>query len=186
MSPMVSGQVGSPTRQTSMRSPFSAIKSSNAVVPSRASPSSSPVIASTMEPSGGVSFTKSTAAATKAATPDFISVVPRPYMMPSLISAPKGGIDQSASSPMGTTSVWPLKPKDLVLPLLPQRAKRLQMPPRSTRVQSNPAASSTSSSTSNAPSLTGVTEAQRTSFAVRSTGSRPDISAPFQGLSLVR
>ena len=76
-----------------------------AVVPSMASPSSSPVMVMTTEPSGGVLDVKSIAAATKAATPDFISVAPRPYRNPSLTSAPNGSTLHAAISPTGTTSV---------------------------------------------------------------------------------
>ena len=61
-----------------MRSPFSAIQSRIASVPSVLSPSSSPVTVSTMLPAGGVAATKSMAAAAKAATPDFMSAAPRP------------------------------------------------------------------------------------------------------------
>jgi len=130
---MRSGQVGSPTRQTDMPSPCARIQSRSATVPSLPGPSSSPVMVSTMAPSGGVSRTKSTAAAAKAATPDFMSVAPRPQSQPSAISPPKGSCVQAAASPTGTTSVWPLKPKVRFAPLRPQRAKRLGVPARSTR-----------------------------------------------------
>ena len=117
---MVVGQVGSPTRQWVMLSPFAAIQSRRAMVPSVESPSSSPVIASTTAPSsGGVCVTKSMAAAAKQATPDFMSVAPRPYMRPSRISAPKGSAVQAAASPTGTTSVCPLKPKVRAAPFSP-------------------------------------------------------------------
>ena len=76
-----------------------------AVVPSMASPSSSPVMVMTTEPSGGVLDVKSIAAATKAATPDFISVAPRPYRNSSFTSAPNGSTLHAAISPTGTTSV---------------------------------------------------------------------------------
>jgi hypothetical protein len=122
ISPISCGQVGSPTRQCVIRSPLKAIQSRIATVPSLPSPSSSPVMVMITAPSGGVSRTKSTAAATKAATPDFMSQAPRPYMNPSLISAPNGSNRQSAASPTGTTSVWPLKPKARFAPCLPQRA----------------------------------------------------------------
>ena len=56
----------------------SAIQSRIATVPSVPSPSSSPVMVRTMLPAGGVAVTKSMAAATKAATPDFMSAAPRP------------------------------------------------------------------------------------------------------------
>jgi hypothetical protein len=75
-----------------------------------------------------------TAAATKAATPDFMSVAPRPQSCPSRISPPKGSAVQAAASPTGTTSVWPLKPKVRGCPFAPQRAKRFGVWPRSTRV----------------------------------------------------
>ena len=75
---MASAEVGSPTRQWSSRSPAAAIQSRIATVPSVASSSSSPVMSSATDPSGGVSVTNSTAAATKAATPDFMSAAPRP------------------------------------------------------------------------------------------------------------
>ena len=47
-------------------------------MPSTPSPSSSPVTVTTTLPAGGVAATKSIAAATKAATPDFMSAAPRP------------------------------------------------------------------------------------------------------------
>ena len=47
-------------------------------MPSTLAPSSSPVMASTTLPAGGVAATKSIAAAAKAATPDFMSAAPRP------------------------------------------------------------------------------------------------------------
>ena len=74
-------------------------------MPSTASPSSSPVIVMITDPSGGVCVVKSMAAATKAATPDFISVAPRPYKKPSFTSAPKGSTLHADTSPTGTTSV---------------------------------------------------------------------------------
>ena len=61
-----------------MRSPSAAIQSRMAAVPSVPAPSSSPVTVTTMLPRGGVAATKSMAAATKAATPDFMSAAPRP------------------------------------------------------------------------------------------------------------
>ena len=140
-------------------------------MPSVASPSSSPVMVRITAPSGGVSRTKSTAAAAKAATPDFMSVAPRPYMNPSFSSAPNGSTVQAASSPTGTTSVWPLKPKVRAWPLAPQRAKRLDVSPRSTRVQSKPASLSNCSRRTSAPPSTGVTEGQRINAAVRAAGS---------------
>ena len=78
MSPIAWDEVGSPTRQWSSRSPAVSIQSRMAIVPSVASSSSSPVISSATEPCGGVSATNSIAAATKAATPDFMSAAPRP------------------------------------------------------------------------------------------------------------
>ena len=78
MSPMLSTLVGSPTMQISIFSPLASIQSSSAGVPSTELPSSSPVMVRMIAPSGGVSRTKSIAAAAKAATPDFISVAPRP------------------------------------------------------------------------------------------------------------
>ena len=84
-----------------MASPRSRIQSRMARVPSWASPSSSPVMVIRMAPSGGASSTKPTAAATNAATPDFISVAPRPKIQPSFTSAEKGSTLQSAISPGG-------------------------------------------------------------------------------------
>ena len=105
ISPIFEGDVGSPTKQWSIFSPFCFIQSNIAAVPSSASPSSSPVIVIMTDPSGGLLFTKSIAAATKAATPDFMSVAPRPYKNPSFTSAPNGSTDQEERSPTGTTSV---------------------------------------------------------------------------------
>ena len=48
-------------------------------------------------------------AAAKASRPAFMSPVPRPYMVPSTICAPKGSYFQLARSPTGTTSRWPLR-----------------------------------------------------------------------------
>ena len=178
---MRSGQVGSPTRQAVMASPCASIQSSRARVPSTASPSSSPVMARITAPSGGVSRTKSTAAATKAATPDFMSVAPRPQSIPSRSTAPKGGTDHASSSPTGTTSVWPLKPKLFSAPLVPQRANRLATPPRSTRWQAKPASVSSASRSRSAPPSSGVTDGQRINPAVRWAGSSGagDIGRPF-------
>jgi len=122
-------------------------------------------------PSGGVCRTKSQAAAAKAATPDFMSVAPRPQISPPTISPPKGSRVQAPASPAGTTSVWPLKPKLRAAPFAPQRAKRLGTPFRSTRVQAKPAPVSTRSSRCSAPPSIGVTEGQRISPAVSATGS---------------
>ena len=62
-----------------MRSPFVAIQSRMASVPSvLLGPSSSPVTVMAMLPLGGVAAVKSMAAATKAATPDYMSAAPRP------------------------------------------------------------------------------------------------------------
>ncbi len=162
-----------------MLSSFACIQSKSAVVPSVASPSSSPVIVRTTAPSGGVSLTRSTAAAANAATPDFISTAPRPYMKPSFTSAPNGGIVQAASSPKGTTSVWPLKPNVFGCPLSPQRANKFGVPLRSTREQAKPASSSNACSRTNAPPSVGVTDGHRISLAVRSTGSIEDMSYPL-------
>ena len=129
-------------------------------------------------PSGGVSRTKSTAAAAKAATPDFMSVAPRPYRNPSFSSAPKGSTVQAALSPTGTTSVWPLKPNVRAWPFAPQRANRFDVSPLSTRVQSNPASRSNRSNRTSAPPSTGVTEGQRISAAVSAAGSVTVIGAP--------
>ena len=104
ISPIRLGQVGSPTIHTVIASPCDAIQSRMATVPSVANPSSSPVIAMIIAPSGGESETKSTAAAANAATPDFMSVDPRPQSWPSRIVPLKGSSVQSAGLPTGTTS----------------------------------------------------------------------------------
>ena len=41
------------------------------------------------------------------AMPPFMSVVPRPYSVPLMISPAKGGEVHAPASPVGTTSVWP-------------------------------------------------------------------------------
>ncbi|MNN60430.1 hypothetical protein D3C81_1756120 [compost metagenome] len=48
-------------------------------------------------------------AATQAAMPPFMSTAPRPYRMPSRVSPSNGAAVQAATSPVGTTSVWPAK-----------------------------------------------------------------------------
>jgi hypothetical protein len=78
---------------------------------------------------------------------------------------------QSAGSPTGTTSVWPLNPRTRRAFRGPQRAKRFGVPLRSTRVQAKPPPLSMRSSSRSAPPSSGVTLGQRTSAAVRSTGS---------------
>ena len=171
ISPIVLGQVGSPTRQWSIFSPLASIQSRSATVPSVASPSSSPVIANTIDPFGGVAATKSIAAAAKAATPDFMSVAPRPYINPSLTSAPKGSTLHASISPTGTTSVCPLNPKVRPFVCPPQRAKRLEVSPRSTRFVEKPASESCFSSNCNAPPSIGVIVGQRINSAVNLTGS---------------
>lgn len=50
-------------------------------------------------------------AETNAAIPVFISDAPRPYSVPSLISASKGGNFQSVTLPIGTTSTCPANAK---------------------------------------------------------------------------
>jgi hypothetical protein len=179
MSPISACDVGSPTRQTSIASPWAAIQSRSAVVPSVAGPSSSPVIARMIAPSGGAVCTMSTAAATKAATPDFMSVAPRPYIQSPVTSAPKGGWVQAASSPTGTTSVWPLKPKLRAAPFGPQRANRFGVPLRSARVQANPASDRIAASASSAPPSAGVTVSQRSRVAVSAMGSVMGLDPPL-------
>jgi hypothetical protein len=108
MSPIASGLVGSPSTQASQLSPRSIAHFRSLIVPLIAGPSSSPVIRKEIEPFGGpfLSMWRATAAA-KHAIPPFMSTAPRPYIMPPAISAENGGCDQAASSPVGTTSVWP-------------------------------------------------------------------------------
>ena len=47
-----------------------------------------------------------------AAAPDFMSEVPRPYILPSAISADQGSCCQLSSEPSGITSMWPLNSSD--------------------------------------------------------------------------
>ena len=75
----LSDDVGSPTRQNSRRWPRERRTSTTATVPSRASPSSSDVSSTAIEPRcPGLALTNLSAAVTIAATEHFMSAVPRP------------------------------------------------------------------------------------------------------------
>lgn len=79
MSPSAAREVGSPTSAMSGSWPFAAIHSSTRTVPSRAGPSSSPVISRERLPGRDpLAARKSVMPATKAAMPPFMSQAPRP------------------------------------------------------------------------------------------------------------
>src|SRR5947209_6536075 len=63
-------------------------------------------------------------AATKAATPHFMSLEPRPYILPSMISPANGSTLQEAF-PSGTVSTCPVKHSGSLLPIFLVRAMRL-------------------------------------------------------------
>src|SRR5256714_2464191 len=66
-------------------------------------------------------------AATKAATPHFMSLEPRPYILPSMISPANASTLQEAF-PSGTVSTWPVKHSGSLLPTAPTLAIRLARP----------------------------------------------------------
>src|SRR5436190_21459586 len=63
-------------------------------------------------------------AATKAATPHFMSLEPRPYILPSMISPANASTLQEAF-PSGTVSTWPVKHSGSLLPTALVLAMRL-------------------------------------------------------------
>src|SRR3954454_5600384 len=66
-------------------------------------------------------------AATKAATPHFMSLEPRPYILPSMISPANASTLQEAF-PSGTVSTWPVKHSGSLLPTALVLAIRLARP----------------------------------------------------------
>ena len=109
MSPNASDELGSPTRQWSIASPSACSAATTALVPSTATPSSSPVISSDSEPLTSPASSAPAAAAMKAAMALFMSAAPRPISTPSSMRASNGSTRQAPASPTGTTSVWPAK-----------------------------------------------------------------------------
>ena len=99
------GHVGSPTIHESIFSPFFVRASKTFCVPLIAGPSSSLVINKLKVPLKSPALIKLLAAAVNAAIADFISAVPRPYKLPSLITASNGSLVHEALLPTGTTSV---------------------------------------------------------------------------------
>ena len=106
-SPNASPLVGSPTTQASGVSPRPAIQPRSLTVPQMAGPSSSPVTISVTVPGMGPRASRRATAATKAATPDFMSTLPRPCSAPSATSPENGS--RAHPSPGGTTSTCPAK-----------------------------------------------------------------------------
>ena len=127
-SPRRSELVGSPTRHQSITSSLAPKVSTTRTVPSTAGPSSSLVSSNAIEPgwAGWVS-TKRWQAVTMAATLPFISAAPRPCSIPSITSPEKGGYTQSASGPVGTTSVCPANTNNG--PSVPRRSHRFLTSP---------------------------------------------------------
>ena len=114
------------------------------------------------------------AATTIAAVPPFMSLVPRPYMRPSSISAANASRDQSAL-PSGTVSRCPVRHSAGRSPRLRVRAIRLVRPGASScEVTSRPAASSRAASSDAAFSSSpgGLTVRVRMSSCVSSTTRR--------------
>src|SRR5262245_3745837 len=89
-----------------------------------------------------------THAATNAATPLFMSDEPRPYSLPSRMSAGNGSIDQGCA-PSGTVSRCPVKPSGSLPATPPVRATSCARPfPKGTTSTANPAPSSREASRS--------------------------------------
>ena len=89
-----------------------------------------------------------THAATNAATPLFMSDEPRPYSLPSSISAANGSTDQGCA-PGGTVSRCPVKPSGSLPAAPPMRATSCARPfPKGTTSTANPALSSREASCS--------------------------------------
>ena len=167
MSPSLADEDGSPTMQWSTRSPSAIRASTTRVVPSVATPSSSPVIRNDSEPLGGAG--RAETAAMKAAMAPFMSTAPRPCSSPSDTVPAKGSCRQAAASPTGTTSVWPAKQR--FGPSVPRRAYRFSIPAKGMRRQLNPRSVRACSTTAMAPSSAGVTDGRRISAWARATGS---------------
>ncbi len=119
--------VGSITMAASARTPCS----SSASVPQP--PSSSPITGETSSGPGGSTpaSARALAACKPHANPPFMSTAPRPYSRPSDSGGVHGDDDQSAGSPAGTTSTWPLSSR-LGPPPLPRRPSTPSAPLRST------------------------------------------------------
>ena len=132
---------GSPTMHQSRRSPRAARRSTTALVPWWAGPSSSLVMRKAMAPlcSGWSATKRSTATIIDARLP-FMSAAPRPQSMPwSSIRASKGWCCQACSGPVGTTSVCPAKHSTGPSP--PRRAQKLSTSSMRIGSRAKPAAS---------------------------------------------
>ena len=124
-----------------------------ATVPSTASPSSSDVSSTAIEPRCGAErAARRSAAVIMAATDVFMSAAPRPWRWPSRSVGVNGSLVQRSSGPGGTTSTWPAKQTSGAP--RPRRAHRLETPPRSMRSQWNPSGASLCSTSARVPAVT--------------------------------
>ena len=157
LSPKTRSQVGSATRVWGMGGCFWVCHhSTKCLVPERAMPSSS-VVRKMPTPSALLAV----AAATIAATPDFMSAAPRPIRWPFSSVGWKGSCRHWDRSPTGTTSTWPANNRRRVSPRM---ARRLSTPSAGRCVRVNPASVRRGAMSSRQPADFGVSEGRAMSW----------------------